>query len=134
MERFQGFIIVVIMVLLGMYLVVSFLDFQETRDAETVETVQVQLQAAVSKGMAALELPPNRINSLNIINSARSTFPKNAVVDRDYKLTLKSSPRGAQFEVTPAGDVLILSINNFTRFHVENGRIIRNNRWLWALP
>jgi len=122
-------VLFVVSLLIG-FLWISFNDFQETRDAETVESVQVSLQREISKGMAALELPPREIHPLNFINAARSSFPKGAVVHENMQLTMAHSNRAAQYELTDSGDFLLVSLKNFTRFHVQDGRIVRNNHWM----
>lgn len=118
------------LVLLLTYAGLFIWGIQETRDAKTVETVQVKLQTAVSKGMAALELPPSQIHPQNIINAAQSGFPKGVKVDPQYHMVLNPSGREAQYQITDSGDLILVSVTNFSRFHVENGRIMRNNHWL----
>lgn len=134
LSPFQSFGILVILLLLGLYIGVTITDIQETRDAETVEAVQISLQTSLSKGIALLELPPDDIQPANIVNAARSSFPKGVSVDPNYHLVIQKSGRQAQFDTTPTGDVILLSLKNFNRFHVENGRIVRSNKWQFTLP
>ena len=126
--------ITLLLCLLGIYLGISLNDIQETRDAELVESVQLSLQTAVSKGMTLIQLPPSDIQSANFMNEARSSFPKGITMDNHLHLLITHSHREAQFQITDQGDMLLINLGNFTRFHVENGRIVRNARWILHLP
>lgn len=126
----QGIAVSAVGVMLFVYLWLSFSGIQETRDAELVDTVQVTLQATVSHGITTLQLPPDQISPANIINAARTSLPKGIYIDRTYKLHINHSGREAQFKITPEGDLLITALKNFTRYHVKEGRIARNNRWV----
>lgn len=130
----QRFGILLVCLLLLTYVWVSYTETRETQDAEMVESVQVSLQAAVSRGMTALQLPPKDIHPANIINAARTSFPKGVALDRNFHMVIERSGREVQFEVTNEGDLIITSLKNFTRFHIENGRIVRNRQWVLPLP
>jgi hypothetical protein len=132
--RLQPIGITLLLILLGAYLGISFNGIQETRDAEIVESVQVSMQKAVSKGMTLIQLPPAQIQTDNFINEAQSSFPKGVTMDKHLHLLITQSHREAQFQVTEKGDMLLVSLGNFTRFHVENGRIVRNAHWVLHLP
>ncbi len=123
----------IIGVVLVVYGVMFWLGMKETEDAEIVEAVQVKLQHAVSKGSTVLQLPPRQIHPANIVNSVRSSFPEGAQVDNNFNLKLAHSDRGAQYRITPEGDLVIASLENFTRYRVEKGRIVRNNHWLMPM-
>lgn len=112
--------------LLIVYLVLFLLGLQETREAKMVNSVQISLQQAVSRGMTTLQLPPERIDPANIINAARGSFPKGVRVDRSFAMTLPQSPRKARFTLTHDGNLELVSLTNFTRYHIENGRIVRS--------
>jgi hypothetical protein len=120
--------------LLLVYLGLSVMDTQETRDAELVESVQVTLQSTVSKGVVALQIPATEIHPMNIINAARINLPKGIQMDKSLRLLILRSGREAQFSVTQAGDLFVVSLKNFSRYHVENGRIVRSNSWVIQLP
>ncbi len=126
--------VLVVLGLLLAYLGLFLMGMQETRDAKAVEQVQVSLQSALSRGMAMLNLPASQIYPDNIINAAKVSFPKGAQVDRNFRLSLTHSPRQAMFKIQQDGTLKIESLTNFTRYHVENGRIVRNNHWLVPLP
>ncbi len=122
--------VLVVFVLLGIYVGLFFVSMQETRDAKKVDTVQISLQKAVSKGMTLLQKSPENINSENILNDADTTFPKGVEVDKHFHMKILHSHREAQFKVLKNGDVVLESLFDFSRFHIENGRIKRNTRWL----
>lgn len=132
----QGIGLILVGLLLAVYGALFILDMEETRDAEKVESVQVSLQVALSRGVATLQLPPNEIHPANIVNDARTRFPKGVKVSKDLHLTLPRSGREAQFRITREGDMVLVSLKRFTRFHVEDGRIMRNTQWTLpvALP
>lgn len=119
--------------LLAVYMWISLTGIQETQEAKIVESVQISLQETVSKGMAELQLPPHEIHPLNIVHAAKSSFPKGVKLDSSFRLSIPNSKRTAQFKVTPSGDLIVVSLTNFTRFRIENGRVVRNNHWLLPL-
>jgi len=126
--------ILIVVILLILYALLSWVGFQETHDAKMVESVQVSLQEALSDGMTQLNLPPSAISPQNIINAARIKFPKGVLLDPKLHLVIQRSGREAQYAITEQGDVLITALTNFNRYHLDHGRVMRNNRWLLALP
>lgn len=122
-------IAIIISVLLSVYLWLTYGGINETNDAKVVESVQISLQATLSKGVSTLQLPPSQIHPLNIVNAAKSSFPQGVKVDEQLNLSIFKTDRGAQFKITDSGDLLIVSLKNFTRYHIQNGRIVRNNSW-----
>lgn len=114
----------------AVYLGLMVWSWGETRDAQAVDQVQVSLQAAVSKGVAALDLPPSQIDPANLINSARTDFPKGVSLSPQYILSIRGSNRQAQFTIEDSGHVVLSKLWHFSRFHIENGRISRQNHLL----
>ncbi len=131
----QGVGVALVVLLFGIYAWVTFSGMQETEDAKMVEAVQVSLQTELSKGMAALELPPEEIHPMNVVNAARASLPSGVEVDEKLNMVIFKTERGARYKVTKEGDLVVVSLKNFTRYHVENGRITRNNQWFMpSLP
>lgn len=124
----HGLVVVLVVALLGIYFWLFAAGIEETQDASIVESVQVSLQATSSKGAATLQVPPAQIHPLNVVNAAKSSFPKGVRVDEKLNLVIQKTDRGAQYQITDRGDLVIVSLKNFTRYHIEAGRIVRNNQ------
>ncbi len=129
----KGFLVGLLLAL-SAYLGIAWMGLSETQDAELVEAVQVSLQSTISEGVTALNMPPDKIHPANFINAARVTFPKGVQVDKNLHLSIRNSPRGAIFKISHQGDLSIVSLINFTRYDVANGRIVRNTQVQNMLP
>jgi hypothetical protein len=115
--------------LLLLYAWLLFDGWGETRDARKVEMVQVCLQTTVSRSVSLLNVPASQIHPANIVNATRSALPSGVQLDPHLHLLIPASHREAQFGITPQGELQLLSLQNFNRFHVNAGRIVRTNHW-----
>lgn len=112
------------------YAWLTYVGWAETPDAQALEAAQVTVQQTVSKAIRDFGLSPMAIPSRTVALAAKSQLPQGVVIDDALGLHLEQSPRGAALAINPNGDVTVIQLQNFTRYHVVNGRIRKTGLFL----
>lgn len=134
-----GVVIALIAIFAG-FATTMYQGSSETRDAKMVQAAQAKLQAIVSQASVRLDLSPTQLtqgtNAQNVLNALRVAVNQDAggsthngvsfqLSGNNFQLSIPSSGRGAQYQVTGTGDVQLVSgsLVNFTNYGVQNGVI-----------
>lgn len=124
--------VLVVLVLVCLYVGVSVMGMAETKDAQLVDASQRALQDAVERGGSLLGLAPKDIHPANLVNATRTSLPKGVRLDTGLHLEIRASGRQAWFKLDPQGQMALVGLQHFSRYHIVNGHITRNNHW--SLP
>jgi len=124
--------VLLVVVLLILYVGVSVMGMAETKDAQLVEATQGALQESVERGVSLLGLAPKDIHPANLVNATRTSLPKGVRLDTALHLQIPASGREAWFKLDSQGQMTLVGLQRFSRYHITNGHITRNNHW--SLP